>query len=324
MFNYKKHEIVSLAKDNGFRNETLEKVLRLIDVLNYINTTDELSPFLVLKGGTSINFTIFNLPRLSVDIDLDFSFYGSRIEMFEKRKEITAILKRYMEKNNYTINDGTKNRYALDSFIFSYINTFGNKDNLKVEINYMNRHHIYKPIKRNVSISFLDSFQILTLNKYEMFGSKIKALLERCTIRDVYDVYHMLKEHLFYEDEYLLVKKCVIFYMIIGNTTDRVFEEVINDFYSKINTFIVDRIPQYLSSTLRNDDKFNMKDAVNQVKEFITNLMVLSDNEQKFLNEFNKCNYNPTLLFDDLDIINRIINHPMALWKISNKNLSNS
>lgn len=97
MFNYKKHEIVDLAKNNGFRSETLEKVLRLIDVLDFISKTDELSPYLVLKGGTSINITIFNLPRLSVDIDLDFSFRGPRDEMLEKRKEITAIIRRYME-----------------------------------------------------------------------------------------------------------------------------------------------------------------------------------------------------------------------------------
>lgn len=41
MFDYKKHEIISLAKENGFRNETLEKVLRLVDVLEYINTANE-------------------------------------------------------------------------------------------------------------------------------------------------------------------------------------------------------------------------------------------------------------------------------------------
>ncbi len=61
MFNYKKHEIVALAKENGFRSETLEKVLRLIDILDFVNKTGELSPFLVLKGGTSINFTVLNL-----------------------------------------------------------------------------------------------------------------------------------------------------------------------------------------------------------------------------------------------------------------------
>lgn len=110
MFNYQKHEIVALAKDNGFRGETLEKVLRLIDVLDFINKTDELSPDLVLKGGTSINFTIFYLPRLSVDIDLDFSFDDSKENMFEKRKEITAIIRRYMEINNYVLSDETKTK----------------------------------------------------------------------------------------------------------------------------------------------------------------------------------------------------------------------
>ena len=319
MFNYKKHEIVALAKDNGFRSETLEKVLRLIDVLDFINKTDELSPYLVLKGGTSINFTIFDLPRLSVDIDLDFSFNGSREEMLEIRKEITAIIRRYMEINNYSLSDETKTKHALDSFVFKYNNQFGNKDNLKIEINYMNRTHIYETITRNVSISFLNSFKTLTLNKYELFGSKTKALLERCTIRDVYDVYHMLKENLFNEEEYDLVKKCVIFYMAIGKTTERSFDEVINDFETKISAFMVEKIPQYLSSTLKKDDKFSMIDAVNIVKSFISKLMKLSDSELKFITEFDNGNYKPELLFDDQDIINRIQNHPMALWKISNK-----
>ena len=47
--------------------------------------------------------------------------------------------------------------------------------------------------------------------------------------------------------------------------------------------------------------------------------MKLSDSELKFINEFNNGNYKPELLFDNQDIINRIQNHPMALWKISNK-----
>lgn len=319
MFNYKKHEIVSLAKEYGFRSETLEKVLRLIDVLDYINKTNELSPYLVLKGGTSINLTVFNLPRLSVDIDLDFSFKGTKDEMLEKRKEITAIIRRYMEINNYNLSDESKTRHALDSFVFSYNNNFGNKDNLKIKINYMNRIHIYEPIMRNITISFLNSFKVLTLNKYELYGSKIKALIERCTIRDVYDVYHMLKEKIFNDSEYIFIKKCVIFYMVIGKTTERAFNEVLTDFEIRIKAYMVDRIPQYLSSTLKDDDKFSMIEAVNIVKNFITHLMQLNSFEIQFINDFENGKYFPNLLFDDQDIINRIKNHPMALWKASNK-----
>jgi predicted nucleotidyltransferase component of viral defense system len=37
--------------------------------LEYLNTNPILKETLALKGGTAINLTIFNLPRLSVDID---------------------------------------------------------------------------------------------------------------------------------------------------------------------------------------------------------------------------------------------------------------
>ena len=319
MFNYGRYEIVNIAKENGFRSETLEKVLRLVDVLNFINSNSKLSPYLVLKGGTAINFTIFNLPRLSVDIDLDFSLSGTKEEMLEKRKEITAIIRRYMEINKYTFSESTKNRHALDSFVFNYINIFGNKDNLKIEINYMNRVHIYKPIARNVLIPFVRSFCVLTLNKFELFGSKIKALIERCTIRDVYDVYYMLKEKVVDENEYGLLKKCVIFYMVIGQTTDRTFEEVLTDFYNKITIYMTNKIPQYLSATLKNEDKFDMKEAVGIVKDFINKLMVLEKNEKEFVKTFYEGKkYKPELLFENDDIVNRISKHPMALWKISN------
>ena len=210
MFNYQKREIVSLAEENGFRSETLEKVLRLVDVLEFINKTDKLSPCLALKGGTAINLTVFNLPRLSVDIDLDFSFSCSKDEMITARKEISAIIRRYMEVNGYALAENSKMRHALDSLVFTYQNMFGNRDNIKIEINYMNRVHIHKEELRCIMIPFLNVSEVLALNIYELCGSKIKALFERCTIRDIYDVHHIAASKLFSNDEYVKVKKCVI------------------------------------------------------------------------------------------------------------------
>ena len=129
----------------------------------------------------------------------------------------------------------------------------------------------------------------------------------------------MLKENLFTEHEFNLIYKCVIFYMVIGKTTDRAFNEVLHDFETKINTYMIDKIPQYLSSTLKKNDNFSMINSVKLVKVFVSNLMKLTESETKFINEFENGNYYPELLFDDQDIINRIKNHPMALWKISNK-----
>ena len=60
-----------MEKEMGFVRDTLEKVCRLADVLKFMEEDEILARSLALKGGTAINLTIFNLPRLSVDIDLD-------------------------------------------------------------------------------------------------------------------------------------------------------------------------------------------------------------------------------------------------------------
>ncbi len=69
--NYNKGQLGQMAKQYGFVRDTFEKVLRLKEILTYLNADEYLHEHLALKGGTAINMTIFNLPRLSVDLDLD-------------------------------------------------------------------------------------------------------------------------------------------------------------------------------------------------------------------------------------------------------------
>ena len=61
-----------MAKEMGFVRDTLEKVCHLVDVLKFMEGDELLAESIALKGGTAINLTIFDLPRLSVDIDLDY------------------------------------------------------------------------------------------------------------------------------------------------------------------------------------------------------------------------------------------------------------
>lgn len=72
MFNYTKSELATKANEMNFVRDALEKVLLLADILNYLNSNPITKNPLALKGGTAINLTIFILPRLSVDIDLDY------------------------------------------------------------------------------------------------------------------------------------------------------------------------------------------------------------------------------------------------------------
>lgn len=58
-----------MAKELGFVGDTLKKVCRLADVLKFMESDALLANGIVLKGGTAINLTIFDLPRLSVGMD---------------------------------------------------------------------------------------------------------------------------------------------------------------------------------------------------------------------------------------------------------------
>ena len=79
------------AKELGFVRDTFEKVCRLADILAVMESDLLLADSLALKGGTAINLTIFDLPRLSVDIDLDFSKDVSRESMLAEREQISLF-----------------------------------------------------------------------------------------------------------------------------------------------------------------------------------------------------------------------------------------
>lgn len=114
LHNYEKRFYADLSEKTLFQKDILEKVHRLISILEYINSNPEIEGMLALKGGTPINMIIFNMPRLSVDIDLDFSLNATREEMLRKRNNINILLKKYFESEGYTIEPKSKTHFSLD------------------------------------------------------------------------------------------------------------------------------------------------------------------------------------------------------------------
>lgn len=318
LYNYDKRFYLNLSEKTAFQRDILEKVHRLIIILEYINSNPGLDGVLALKGGTAINLTIFNLPRLSVDIDLDFSFEATREEMLAKRDNINELLKKYFNAEGYTIEPKSKAHFSLDSWVVGYTNTSGNHDKIKVEINYSLRQHILQIEKRSIGTDiFAVERKICSLSKIELFASKIAALLNRTAARDLYDLYNIIQYGLIEEDEITLLRKCIIFYKLIS-TEDKVIT---------FDTSVMDNLTKYKIGTdlypmLRKKEPFDLEDVKKIVKEFIDNVMVLTTREKNFIDKFMQGEYIPELLFNDEEIINRIKNHPMAIWKVNNINAS--
>jgi predicted nucleotidyltransferase component of viral defense system len=311
LYNYDITYMGKKAKEMGFIRDTLEKVIRLADILEYLNTNSLLKESLALKGGTAINLTVFNLPHLSVDIDLDYLKTDTREEMLKNRDAINSVIERYMISQGYIKSPKTKNPHSLDSWVYEYINGGGNKDNIKIEINYSLRAHVL-PAKECPIITeqFSSKYKVKSLAAIEIFGSKFNALLSRAAARDLYDIGNMIKFGLFDESEQDMLRKCVIFYAAISA------KEINKTFDTKaIDTLTEHKIKTDLLPVIRKKDDFDLEATKKAVKEYIEDLMVLTKSEAEFLQCFENREYIPELLFEDLEILKRIKNHPMALWK---------
>lgn len=316
--NYKEY-IVEISGKTGFIKSTLEKVERLLNVLEWINNKTELKDLLALKGGTAINTAVFNFPRLSVDIDLDLTENLEKDEMIKKRENIHKLIVQYLSANDYKVNiKKSKNVYALDSIVAEYEDISGNMDNIKIEINYMNRVHILETKQLKIDTDVFEDKQLTIhcIHPIEIYAAKLCALLNRTTARDLFDVYTLSKYDLFDKREKQLLKKCFMLeYIAINNYK---IEDMDID---KIEKLEKQDIKTKLFPTLkdRNPRKSNVDEMKQVVRDYLKDILIIDDNTKQFYNKFKKGIYEPELLFNDKEIVERIKEHPMIIWKLNNK-----
>ena len=213
---FDRFELDRRAREYGFVRDTFEKVLRLKLILAFLNQHEYLKDHLLLKGGTAINLTVFRLPRLSVDIDLDFTPNEPREEMLSSREKIDGIIKSYMQNEGYDLSPNSRFYHSLDSYYYNYVNAAGNRDMIKLELNYSLRSHILAAEERCFTTdAFGENIKVKTLDPMEIFAAKANALLSRAAARDLYDFDKMIHEDLFSEEADLF-RKCIIFYAAVS------------------------------------------------------------------------------------------------------------
>lgn len=307
---YNKVEIGRAAKQHGFVRDTFEKVLRLKEILCYLNEEKYLREHLLLKGGTAINLTVFNLPRLSVDIDMDYTPNDTKEDMLKAREKIMTLIKDYMKVEGYQLSKGSRFTHSLDAFYYQYQNAGGNRDMIKIELNYSLRAHILEPVHRRIlSDAFDDGMTIRMVAPMEIFAAKGNALISRAAARDLYDWGNMIAENLF-EDERDMFRKCFVFYATISaDTVNSNFDT------SAIDSLNFDKIRRDLFPVLSKKDNFMLDERKRQAKDYIAEMLQLTESEQEYMDRFIAKEYVPEFLFDDKEIVERIKNHPMAIWK---------
>ena len=96
---------------------------------------------------------------------------------------------------------------------------------------------------------------------------------------------------------------------ISADNLNRTFET------SAIDSLGFDKIRRDLFPVLNKKDNFSLEEKKERAKDYISALMILTEDEKEYIERFGLKKYSPELLFEDEEIVERIRMHPMALWK---------
>ena len=181
-----------LANETGLQAGTLEKVLRLLDVLQEIARDPILANRLVLKGGTALNVFHLALDRLSVDIDLNYVGALDRADMEADRPEVDAALNRLLTAQGYSIRRQPDD-HAGGKWIGRFASAMGGGGSLEVDINYMSRQPLFGAVKMDSGdLGGVRASGVAVLDLHEVVAGKLVALIDRNAARDLFDARRIL------------------------------------------------------------------------------------------------------------------------------------
>lgn len=302
--------VKEIGDRTGFREDIIEKVIRLENLMLDIFAHPYLSKRFLLKGGTSLNFCYFNTSRLSVDIDLNYIGKTEIEEMKKEKLEISKSIKKILEDQRYKLLREPQEEHAGGKWLLGYKDLWDNNRNLEIDINYLFRVSIGVPQEINFK-AFQDSkeFNITLVSKEELFAGKTVATLFRTSAKDVYDLANIAG----YSGEFdrVLFRKAVI---LLGSSQRKDFRKIKPD---KLQEITEKDIEVFLYPLIPQSERVSRNKLLRVVEPFVANLLNFKKEEQEFLDRFlNKAEYIPILLFKEYpNLSKQLEKHPALLWK---------
>ena len=310
------NELAREAAATGFQTEPLEKVILLLELLEAIRSHPFLKERVVLKGGTALNLFRFNVPRLSVDIDLNYVGASDREGMLADRPKIEqalhAVCGRVGVQPRRVPSDHAGGKWRLN-----FNRVAGGTSTLEMDVNFLLRTPLW-PVER-VDSRALGTFQatnIPVLDIHELAAGKLAALLSRTASRDLFDASQLLR------GGGLEGAKLRLAFIVYGGTSRKDWRTVSVD---DINVDVAEA-DAMLRPLLRGHETPGRRDLAEwtqaltaDCRELLSMVLPLSDHEREFLERLNgKGEIAAEVLTDDQRLRDVIRTHPGLLWKALN------
>ena len=309
-------KLAAEAEATGFRPDILEKVAQLLGLLEAIQSHPFLKGKMVLKGGTALNLFIFDVPRLSVDIDLNYIGAEEREYMLAERPKIEQAIQAVFSREGFNVRRMPE-EHAGGKWSLQYKSASSHSGNLEVDINFMFRIPLW-PVKTIDShpVGAWRATAIPVLDHHELAAGKLAALLSRKQARDLFDSHRILRMH------NLDFNRLRIAFVVYGAMNRKDWRTVsANDI-----DFEPVQLARQLSPTLRVnaaelriDTQQYGERLVKECRAGLSAVLPFSDSESKFLDLLlDKGNIDPTILTADSLLQDRIKTQPLLEWKAIN------
>ena len=300
------------ANETGFRPEIMEKVWHLMAILDGISVHPFLKERLVLKGGTALNLFFFDLPRLSVDIDLNYIGQLDRQEMLLERPEVEKALEAIFQREGLSIRR-IPEKHAGGKWQLRYASVLGGNGNLEVDLNYMFRMPLYGIHKKHShSIGTRKTKEIPLLDLHELGAGKLSALFGRHASRDLFDAHQLLVKCSLNTEQLRLA--CLV-YGAMGSKDWRQIS--IDEIHFEEKELKDQLIPVLRKHAFRNNTWLSWTNQLlSDCKAALKPLFPLSERERAFLHGiFAGGKVEAGLITDDRNLIEKINFHPLLQWK---------
>jgi len=304
------------AAATGFRSEALGKVIRLLEVIEAIRSHPFLKSRMVLKGGTALNLFVLDVPRLSVDIDLNYIGAAKREAMLAERPQVEQALQAVCGRLGVQVRR-VPDEHAGGKWRLSYAGVDGRPGTLEVDVNFMLRTPLWPPgtaDSRRVGSFGISGVPVLDI--HELAAGKLAALFGRTASRDLFDVRELLAAALFDTERLRLG------FIVYGGINRRDWRGVTLDEVQADPRDVERRLVPLLrtgAGPARADLAAWSEALVAESRELLAAVLPLRPEERAFLEHLNeRGEIVPELLTGDVAMQQLLRDHPGLRWKALN------
>ena len=308
--------LLAAAAASGFAAEPLEKATRLLALTQALHGHPFLAGRLVLKGGTALNLFVFDLPRLSVDIDLNYIGSADRETMLAERPRVEQAIQAVCARLGLQVRR-VPSEHAGGKWRLGYTSVTGTGGTLELDVNFLLRTPLWAPVpmdSREIAGTRATAVPVLDID--ELAAGKLAALFDRSAARDLFDARNLFRAA---ELDATRLRTALVVY---GGASRKDWRGISLDAIHA-DPDEVDRqlVPVLRASVAPTRDHVATwsRQLAEECRELVSALLPLREDEVEFLTRLNERGEIAAELLTAEERLQQIVRvHPGLLWKAWN------